>query len=326
MCMRPPHGSIGGMIEVRELTKDYGNQHAVNRLSFTARPGVVTGLLGPNGCGKSTTMRLILGVDVPTSGTALVNGKRYAAIDWPMHTVGALLEASTTHGGRSAADYLRCLARDNGIGQHRVDEVLDESGLSAVAGNRIGEFSRGMRQRLRIASALLGDPGVLLFDEPANGLDSDGVKWIRDLMRSLAAQGRTVLVSSRDMSEMTLTADQLLIIDHGELITAVSTGELTECLRRDVFVRTPRRNGLARVLTARGATVLAEPGGGLSVVGMESWRIASVAAAHYIPIQELTPRNASLEDYLELTKRPTTCPTCGRRTLSDHSGGESLFN
>lgn len=322
MCMHRARGSIGGMIEVRELTKDYGNQHAVHRLSFTARPGVVTGLLGPNGSGKSTTMRLILGLDTPTSGTALVNGRRYAAIDWPMHTVGALVDASTMHAGRSVADHLRCLARDNGIGQRRVDKVLDESGLSSVAGNRIGELSLGMRQRLRIASALLGDPDVLLFDEPANGLDSDGVEWIRDLMRSLAVEGRTVLVSSRDTSEMKLTVDQLLIIDRGELITEVST----EFLRRDVFVRSPRRSTLARVLIARGATVLAEPGGGLSVAGMESWRIASIAAVHYIPIQELTPRNASPEDYLELTKRPTTCPTCGRRTLSDHSSGESLFN
>jgi len=326
MCMRRAPGSIGGMIEVRELTKDYGNQHAVHRLSFTARPGVVTGLLGANGSGKSTTMRLIVGLDTPTFGTVLVNGKRYAAIDWPMRTVGALLDASTMHTARSAADHLRCLARDNGIGQRRVDEVLDESGLSAVAGNRIGEFSLGMRQRLRIASALLGDPDVLLFDEPATGLDSDGVDWIRDLMRSLAAQGRTVLVSSRDSSEMTLTADQLLIIDHGQLMTEISAGQLTECLRRDVFVRSPRRNGLTRVLNARGATVLAEPGGGLSVIGMDSWRIASIAAAHYIPIQELTPRNGSLEDYLELTKGSTTCPACGRRALSDHSGSESRLN
>jgi ABC-2 type transport system ATP-binding protein len=324
--MRRARGSIAGMIEVRELTKDYGNQHAVHRLSFTARPGVVTGLLGPNGSGKSTTMRLILGLDIPTSGTALVNGRRYAAIDWPMHNVGALVDASTMHAGCSAADHLRILARDHGIAQRRVDEVLDESGLSAVAGNRIGEFSLGMRQRLRIASALLGDPGVLLFDEPATGLDSDGVDWIRDLMRSLAAQGRTVLVSSRDSSEMTLTADQLLIIDRGQLITEISAGQLTECLRRDVFVRSPRRNGLTRVLTARGAAVLAEPGGGLSVIGMESWRIASIAAAHYIPIQELTPRNASLEDYLELTKSSTTCPACGRRALSAHSGSESRIN
>jgi ABC-2 type transport system ATP-binding protein len=301
MYVRRACGNIAGMIEVRELTKDYGDQHAVNRLSFTARPGVVTGVLGPNGSGKSTTMRLILGLDAPTAGTALVNGQRCANVDRPMHTVGALLDASLVPGGRSAAVHLWCQARGNGISRRRVDEVLDESGLSAVAGKPIGEFSLGMRQRLGIAGALLGDPGVLLFDEPANGLDPDGTEWIRDLMRSLAAQGRTILVSSRDMSEMALAADQLLIIDHGELITEVSTWELTERLRRDVFVRSPRRSGLTRVLTGMGATVLAEPEGGLSVTGMDAWRIASAAAAHYIPIQELTPRNASFEDYLELT-------------------------
>lgn len=285
------------MIEVRELTKDYGDQHAVNRLSFTARPGVVTGLLGPNGSGKSTTMRLILGMEAPTAGIALVNGQRCAPIDWPMDTVGALLGTAAMREDCSAADHLLSLARNNGIGGRRVDEVLDEVGLSAVAGERLGEFSLGMRQRLGIAGALLGDPGVLLFDEPANGLDPDGIKWMRDLMWSLAAQDRTVLVASGDIRQMAMTTDQLLIIDRGELITEVATRELTWRLRGDVFVRTPRRGGLTRVLTGMGATVLPEPGGGLSVTGMDAWRIASAAAAHYIPIQELTPRNASLEDF-----------------------------
>ncbi|MBV8993832.1 MAG: ATP-binding cassette domain-containing protein [Pseudonocardiales bacterium] len=299
------------MIEVRELTKDYGDQHAVNRLSFTARPGLVTGLLGPNGAGKSTTMRLILGLDPQTAGTVLVNGQRCATIDRPLHTVGALLDAGPAPGECSAVDYLQHLARDNGIGRCRVDKVLDESGLSAVAGGRLGEFSLGMRQRLGIAGALLGDPGVLLFDEAANGLDPDGIKWIRDLMRSLAAQGRTVLVSSPDINEMALTADQLLILERGELITEVATRELTWRLRGDVFVRTPRRGGLTRVLTGMGATVLPEPGGGLSVTGLDAWRIASAAAAYYIPIQELTPRNASLEDfYSNLTTSSSEYP-CG---------------
>ncbi|MDQ3762844.1 MAG: ATP-binding cassette domain-containing protein [Actinomycetota bacterium] len=299
------------MIEVRELTKDYGDKRVVNRLSFTARPGVVTGFLGPKGSGKSTTMRIILGLDAPTSGTALVNGQRYAAtIDRPMRTVGALLDAGTMHGRRSAADHLRRLARNNGIGRHRVAEVLDAVGLSAVAGKQTSGFSPGMRQRLRIAGALLGDPGVLLFDEPVDGLDPEGIRWIRDLMRSLAAQGRTVLVSSHHMREMALTADQLLIIGRGELITEISSRELAERFRRDVFVRSPRRSGLSRVLTGMGATVLAEPGGGLSVTGMDAWRIASAAAAHYIPIQELTPRSVSLEDfYLELT---SSAPAQGR--------------
>ncbi len=296
--MRAGHarGSIAGMIEVCELTKDYGDKRAVNRLSFTARPGVVTGFVGPNGSGKSTTMRIILGLDAPTSGTALVNGQRYATIDRPIHTVGALLDAGTMHGGRSAADHLRCLARSNGIGRRRVAEVLDEVGLTVVAAKRIGGLSLGMRQRLGIAGALLGDPGVLLFDEPVNGLDLEDIRWIRDLLRSLAVQGRTVLVSSQHMSEMAVTADQLLIIGCGELIMEISTRELMKRLRRDVFVRSPRRSGLTRVLTGMGATVLAEPGGGLSVTGIDAWRIASAAAEHYIPIQELTPRSASLED------------------------------
>ncbi len=296
MCPRPAGVSIACMIEVRELTKDYGDERAVNRLSFTARPGVVTGVLGPNGAGKSTTMRIILGLDAPTSGTALVNGQCCATIDRPMHTVGALLDAGTMHGGRSAAEHLRCMARSSGIGELRVAEVLDEVGLSAVTEKRIDDLSAGMRQRLGVAGALLGDPGVLLFDEPMTGLDQEGVRWIRGLMRSLVAQGRTVLVSSKHMSEMAMTADKMLVLRRGELITETSTRELNERLARDVFVRSPRIGGLTKVLTGMGATVRAEPGGGLLVTGMDAWRIASAAAAHYIPIQELTPRYGSLED------------------------------
>lgn len=296
MCARPARVSIACMIEVRELTKDYGDERAVNRLSFTACPGVVTGVLGPNGAGKSTTMRIILGLDAPTSGTALVNGQRCAAIDRPLHTVGALLDTGRMHGGRSAADHLRCLARSNGIGELRVTEVLDEVGLSAVPEKRIDDLSAGMRQRLGVAGALLGDPGVLLFDEPMNGLDQEGIRWIRSLMRSLATQGRTVLMSSKHMGEMALTADKVLVIRRGELITETSTRELTERLGRDVFVRSPRIGGLTKVLTGMGATVRAEPGGGLLVIGMDAWRIAAAAAANYIPIQELTPRYGSLED------------------------------
>ena len=284
------------MIEVHELTKDYGDKRAVNRLSFTARPGVVTGFLGPNGSGKSTTMRIILGLDAPTSGTALVNGQRPASIEAPTHTVGALLDADAMHSGHSATDHLQHLARSNGIGQHRVAEVLEEVGLSAMAGNRIGDFSLGMRRRLGIASALLGDPGVLVFDEPMHGLDPEDMRYLGDLMRSLADQGRTVLASSHHISEMALVADQLLIIGRGRLIAETSIRELTDRFWHDVFVRTPRRGGLTKVLTGMGATVLAEPGGGLSVTGMEAWRIASAAAAHQIPIQELTPRSALLED------------------------------
>ena len=304
MYARMVRGSIASMIEVRELTKDYGDTRVVNRLSFTARPGVVTGFLGPNGSGKSTTMRIILGLDTPTSGAALVNGQQCANIDRPMHAVGALLDDDAMPGDRSLEEHLRCLARSNGIGRRRVAEVLDEVGLSTAADRRIGCFSFGMRQRLRIAHALLGDPGVLLFDEPLSGLDHEDIQWIRDLMWSLADQGRTVLVSSHQASGMALTADQLLIVRRGELLEEISTRELIERFPRDVFVRTPRRGGLTKVLTGMGATVLPEPGGGLSVTGMEAWRIAAAAADHYIPIQELTPRDASLENfYLDTVKR-----------------------
>jgi ABC-2 type transport system ATP-binding protein len=230
-----------------------------------------------------------------------VNGQRPATIDRPIHTVGAPLDVAAMAGGRSAADHLRFVASGNGIGRRRVAEVLEEVGLSAVGAKRIGGFSLDMRQRLRIAGALLGDPGVLLFDEPMTGLDQEGIQWIRDLMQSLAAAGRTILVSGNNMKEMVLTADQLIIIRRGKLMIEASVRELAERFQRDVFVRSPRRSGLTRVLTGMGATVLAEPGGGLSVTGMDAWRIASAAAAHYIPIQELTPRSASLEDaYLQV--------------------------
>lgn len=300
MYARSAGASIVGMIEVRELTKDYGDKRAVNRLSFTARPGVVTGFLGPDGSGKSTTMRIILGLDAPTSGTALVNGQRPASIEGPTHTVGALLDADPmpnghSHSEHSAAEHLQCLARSNGIGRHRVAEVLEEVGLSAIADKRIGELCFGVRRRLGIAGALLGDPGVLVLDEPMHGLGLEDMRCIGHLMRSLAADGRTVLVSSHHLSEMVLTADQVLIIGRGRLIAQTSTQELTDRCWRDVFVRSPRRGGLTRVLTGLGATVLAEPGGGLSVTGMEAWRIAAAAAAHQIPIQELTPRSALLE-------------------------------
>jgi ABC-2 type transport system ATP-binding protein len=292
------------MIEVRELTKDYGDRRVLNRLSFTARPGVVTGFLGPNSSGKSTTMRIILGLDTPTSGAALVNGHQFANIDRPMHAVGALLGDEALPGHCSSEEHLRSLARSNGISRRRVLEVLDEVGLSTVAGRRIRCFSFGMRQRLRVAGALLGDPGVLLLDEPMSGLDPEDIQWIRDLMWSLAAQGRTVLVSSHQVSEMALTADQLLIVRRGELLEEILTRELIERFPPDVFVRTPRRGGLTKALTSMGALVLPEPGGGLSVIGMEAWRIATAAAEHYIPIQELTPRDASLENfYLDAVKR-----------------------
>ncbi|MEU3274767.1 ATP-binding cassette domain-containing protein [Saccharomonospora sp. NPDC006951] len=290
------------MIEVRELTKRYGATVAVDRLSFTVEPGYVTGFLGPNGAGKSTTMRMILGLDRPTEGEALVNGSRYAVSKRPMNEVGALLDASAVHGGRTAVNHLRCLARSNGIGDARVAAVLDEVGLREVAGRRVGGFSLGMRQRLGIAAALLGDPGVVLFDEPVNGLDPEGIRWIRDLMRALAHEGRTVLVSSHLMSEMALTADRVLVVGRGSLIADTSIAELAEQYRKDVFVRTGADADLARLLRSEGARVDEVPGGGLAVAGMSSPRISELAFAAGILPHELTPRSASLEDaYLDIT-------------------------
>ncbi|NRQ38998.1 ATP-binding cassette domain-containing protein [Nonomuraea sp. NN258] len=216
------------MIELRELTKRYGDKTAVDRLSFRVEPGRVTGFLGPNGAGKSTTMRLILGLDAPTSGQALVNGQRYASLARPMHEVGALLDANAAHPGRSAYNHLLCLALTNGIGARRVAETLELVGLAGVARKRVGGFSLGMKQRLGIAGALLGDPGVLMFDEPVNGLDPDGVRWIRELMRSLAAEGRTILLSSHLMSEMALTADHVVILGRGRLVAEAGVAELAE--------------------------------------------------------------------------------------------------
>jgi ABC-2 type transport system ATP-binding protein len=228
--MRPggPAGTMAAVIEVCELTKHYGRQVAVDALSFQALPGKVTGFLGPNGAGKTTTMRVLLGLAAPTAGDGLVNGRRYAGLRHPMHEVGALLEADAVHGGRTARTHLRCLARANRIGRGRVESMLEYVGLGAVAGKRIGGFSLGMKQRLGIAAALLGDPPVLLFDEPVNGLDPEGVRWIRDLMRSLAGAGRTVLVSSHLMSEMQLTADRLVIIGRGRLIADTTLRELVD--------------------------------------------------------------------------------------------------
>ncbi|WP_433235818.1 ABC transporter ATP-binding protein [Actinomadura nitritigenes] len=294
------------MIEVRELTKRYGGTVAVDRLSFQVRPGAVTGFLGPNGAGKSTTMRVLLGLDAPSSGAALVNGGPYTALRRPLHEVGALLDAGAVHGGRRAFDHLGWLARSNGIGTRRVAEVLEQVGLAGVARKRVGGFSLGMRQRLGIAAALLGDPGVLMFDEPVNGLDPDGVRWIRELMRALAAEGRTVLVSSHLMSEMELTADRLVVIGRGRLIADTSVRELADRFARGVLVRSPRPEELVGVLAAAGGTVEAEPGGALSVAGLDVTEIGDRAAAHGIPLYEVTPRSASLEEaYMELTAGST---------------------
>ena len=290
------------MIEVNELSKRYGDTLAVDRLSFVVKPGLVTGFLGPNGAGKSTTMRAILGLDTPTSGEALVDGRRYATIQRPLHQVGALLDANAVHGGRTAFQHLYCLARANRIGRSRVDAVLGLVGLSSAGGKRVNGFSLGMKQRLGVAGALLGDPGILLFDEPVNGLDPEGIHWIRGLLRSFAGEGRTVLVSSHLMSEMALTADHILIVGKGRLVTESSMADLAEKFRRDVLVRTPAPEEFARLLTAAGAEVRTEPDGGLSVTGLEQSRISELALHNGILLHELTARSASLEDaYLQIT-------------------------
>jgi len=315
MWISTVHGIITAMIEVRELIKDYGAKRAVNQLSFIARPGMVTGFVGPKGSGKSTTMRIILGLDDPTSGTALVNGQRRSARQRPMQRVEAVLDGKAVPGDRSAADHLLSLGRDCGIGPSRVNQVLQEMELSAMADKRVGELPFGMRQRLGVAGALLRDPGVLLLDEPLCGLAAEDIQWMRDLMQSLADEGRTVLVSSNQMNDIALTADQLLVINHGELIMEAATGELIEQFHRDVLVRSPRRSGLTKVLTDMGATVRAESGGGLSVIGMDSWRIASAAAEYHIPIQELTPRNRSLDDFYQELIGASTATTVRDRVV-----------
>jgi ABC-2 type transport system ATP-binding protein len=226
MCAAPRCGIVAVVIEVNELTKRYRDAVAVDELSFTVQPGTVTGFLGPNGAGKTTTMRVLLGLVAPTAGEALVRGRPYASFNHPLREVGALLDANAVHPGRSAVEHLRWLARTNGIGAGRVADTLDQVGLTDAARTRVGRFSLGMRQRLGIAAALLGDPGVLIFDEPVNGLDPQGVRWIRELMRSLAAEGRTVLISNHLMSEMELTADRLVIIGRGRLLLDTTIGEL----------------------------------------------------------------------------------------------------
>jgi ABC-2 type transport system ATP-binding protein len=291
------------MIEVDRLSKRFGSVTAVDGLSFAVRPGHVTGFLGPNGAGKTTTMRVVLGLDAPTSGTALVGGRRYQEIIRPLRQAGSLLDATAVHGGRTAWWHLLSIARSNGIGRRRVTEVLELTGLDTVAGRRIKGFSLGMKQRVGIAAALLGDPPVLMFDEPANGLDAEGVHWIRQLFKSLAAEGRTVFVSSHLMSEMALTADHLIIIGRGKLLADTPTKRFTEASARgDVLVRSPQAGELAALLTARGAAVTAQDNGGLAVTGLDAPAIAGLAAAHGIAVHELVPRHASLEQaYLDLT-------------------------
>jgi ABC-2 type transport system ATP-binding protein len=292
------------MIEARNLTKDYGDKRAVDDLSFDVKPGIVTGFLGPNGSGKSTTMRLILGLDRPTRGHVTVNGKPYSQHAAPLHEVGALLEARSVHTGRSARNHLLALAQTHGIGRARVDELVDLVGLHDVAKKRAGKFSLGMGQRLGIASALLGDPQTVMLDEPVNGLDPEGIQWIRNLLRGLAQEGRTVFVSSHLMSEMALTADHLIVIGRGRLIADTPVTDFVARASKDIVnVRSPQRAELRRAVEALGATVTEESDDGLEVVGLSTAQVGEAAAEHRIVLHELTPHQASLEEaFMDITR------------------------
>jgi ABC-2 type transport system ATP-binding protein len=292
------------VIEARGLTKDYGKKRAVDGLSFSVRPGVVTGFLGPNGSGKSTTMRLILGLDAPTAGDVTVNGRHYREHASPLHEVGALLEARSLHTGRSAFNHLLALAQTHGIPRQRVHDLVDLVGLHDVASKRAGQFSLGMSQRLGIATALLGDPATLLLDEPANGLDPEGIHWIRNLLKQLAADGRTVFVSSHVMSEMALTADHLIVIGRGKLIADASVDEFVERASGKVaLVRSPELERLRGALAGPGVTFESGERGALEVHGLSAEQIGDAAAAHGIALHELTPLQASLEEaFMNLTR------------------------
>ena len=304
------------MIEVCELVKRYGDKTAVNGLSFTVRPGVVTGFLGPNGAGKSTTIRAIVGLDRPTAGRVTVNGRAYE--DWPapLAQAGVMLEARAVHPGRSAYDHLLALGATHGIGTRRVAEVLLLAGLGAVARTRAGSFSLGMGQRLGIAAALLADPQTVILDEPVNGLDPDGVRWVRHLLRDLAGEGRTVLVSSHLMSEMALTAGHLVVIGRGELIADTSVSEfLARSAASSVRVRTPDAARLRDLLSGPEVSVSSEQAGVLMVSGLASDQIGTVAAGHGITLWELAPQQASLEDaFMEATREAVDyrAPGAGR--------------
>ncbi|MFE8012988.1 ABC transporter ATP-binding protein [Streptomyces antibioticus] len=291
------------MIEVEGLTKRYGDKVAVNDLSFTVRPGIVTGFLGPNGAGKSTTMRMMLGLDRPTAGDVRIDGTHYDRLKDPLTYIGALLDAKAVHGGRSAYNHLLCLAQSNGIPRARVDEVLDTVGLTAVARKKAKGFSLGMGQRLGIAGALLGDPRILMFDEPVNGLDPEGIHWIRTLMKSLAAQGRTVFVSSHLMSEMALTAEHLVVIGQGRLLADTSMADfIARNSRSFVRIRTPQRERLLDLLRGAGLTVVESGSGVLEADGGTSEQIGELAARHQITLHELSPQQASLEEaFMRLT-------------------------
>ncbi|MCW2769987.1 MAG: transporter related [Aeromicrobium sp.] len=291
------------VIEARQLTKSYGEKVAVDDLTFTVRPGVVTGFLGPNGAGKSTTMRMILGLDAPSAGSVTVNGKPYAEHRQPLSEVGALLEARAVHTGRSARNHLRSMAATTGLGRRRVEDVIELVGLHDVASQRVGNFSLGMGQRLGIAAALLGDPKTLILDEPVNGLDPDGIRWIRNLLRGLADEGRTVFLSSHLMSEMALTADHVIVVGKGRLLRDQSMSDFIASESSDVVrVRSPQVRELEVLLTAEGAETASPVDGTLDVRGLLTDQIGTIAGRAGITLYELSTQAASLEEaYMAMT-------------------------
>jgi ABC-2 type transport system ATP-binding protein len=293
-----------GMIEIEHVTKRYGDKLAVDDVSFVVAPGIVTGFLGPNGAGKSTTMRMIVGLDAPDGGSVRVNGRSYREFQAPMHEVGAMLEARAIHTGRSAYHHLLAMAQTHGIGRGRVDEVIDMVGLTSVASKRAGGFSLGMGQRLGIASALLGDPQTIILDEPSNGLDPEGILWIRTLLKQLAGDGRTVFLSSHLMSEMALIADHLVIVGRGRVIADTTVEEVVAQASADsaVLVRSPQATALREALSGHGVEIQSAERGVLAVRGLSAERIGELAADGRLVLHELTQQRASLEDaYMRLT-------------------------
>ena len=305
-------------INVHELTKEYGATRAVDRLTFSVRPGRVTGFLGPNGAGKSTTMRLVLGLDRPTGGTATIGGQTYATLGDPLRKVGALLDAQAAHGSRTARNHLLALSASNGIADTRVDEVLEEAGLSQVAGKRIKTFSLGMRQRLGIAAALLGDPEVVMLDEPSNGLDPEGIVWIRELMKRLAREGRTVLVSSHLMNETSSFADHLVVLGKGRLLADLPMQEFLDSRSKPrVRVRTTESTRLRDILVRKGHDPVQGDDGRWTVEGVRAEEIGAIAAFEGIPILELIDEQATLEQaYLDLTAAETEFASAGVSTTT----------
>lgn len=303
--MSPPRPTrnVVDMITAEGLTKRFGDKTAVRDVSFTVRPGTVTGFLGPNGAGKSTTMRMIVGLDRPSAGRTTVNGQEYRTLRAPLTEVGVLLDAKAVHTGRTARNHLRAMAATHGIPTARVDEVIDLAGIGSVARKRAGKFSLGMGQRLGIASALLGDPHTLILDEPVNGLDPEGVRWVRQFVRHAASEGRTVLLSSHLMSEMAQTADHVIVMGRGQVLADASLDELVRVwTRTTVRVVSPRASELAAAVSGANVEVTSLAPGTLEVVGLPAARIGDIAAEHRFPVHELTPTNGSLEDaYLALT-------------------------